>query len=771
MKYNEENPLRVFTTFSGYDSQCLALKKANIPFELVGWSEIEKRAIDAHNVLFPESSDKNYGDICKIDWEHVPDFDFFTYSSPCFVAGTQIQTKQGLKNIEDIEIGDEVLTHTNTYHRVVTPMKKTFSGELYHIKSANGEIVCTPEHPFYIRELTRQWNGEKYIRCFDNPVWKEAKYLKKGYYLGTPVNQESKFPDWNGVELHNWGHNRLSNMLSNLFTSQSFWYLMGRYIGDGWCGKNIYKPTGKIKSRWIIICCSKKKVEDKTSLISAIENCGFHYNIIEERTVFNIRINSKELWSFVQRYGSNAYGKFIDLGTLNLPVEYLKSFVEGYIDSDGYQNKTDGTYGVTTVSKKLAYTFGQAVNKVYRRAVRICFNKLPETHVIEGRTVNQRSFYTVRFKKENTKQDQSFYENGYIWSPINTHKMGITTECVENCDVYNMEVENDNSYVANNYIVHNCQSFSINGLKLGGEEGSGTTSSLLWECKKAIEIKRPKYLMMENVKNLVGKQFKHTFDKWLDFLNSLGYTSYWKVLNGSDYGIPQARERVFVVSILNPEDEFIWPLPQKQIKCVNDFLQKPCEIPHKCYVSDVCNEEYVKNNPNLLKFAGETWDDEIVEREHVNTGKFESVGKSGKQTSYVNKVVRNFDEDFEENLFGETNDEVKTDKMYNQILQIGNIRIDRKLFKNPQQHRIYSPKGLSPTLTLMFPPLILVKENGDYKIREMTGVEELRLMGVEYEDVQKLVDIGLDNNKLYKLAGNSIIVDVMRSFYKEMIKC
>ena len=136
-KYTKENPLRVFTTFSGYDSQCLALKKAGIPFDLIGWSEIEKRAITAHDLIFPEYRDRNYGDICKINWENVPDFDLFTYSSPCFVAGTLIQTKNGLKNIEDIEVGDYVLTHTNVYLKVITPMKKVFSGTLYHIKSAN----------------------------------------------------------------------------------------------------------------------------------------------------------------------------------------------------------------------------------------------------------------------------------------------------------------------------------------------------------------------------------------------------------------------------------------------------------------------------------------------------------------------------------------------------------------------------------------------------------------------------------------------------------
>lgn len=80
--------IRVFTAFSGYDSQCLALErlKQNFPdfdYELVGWSEIDKYAIQAHNALFPQWADRNYGDISKIDWNEVPDFDLFTYSSPC----------------------------------------------------------------------------------------------------------------------------------------------------------------------------------------------------------------------------------------------------------------------------------------------------------------------------------------------------------------------------------------------------------------------------------------------------------------------------------------------------------------------------------------------------------------------------------------------------------------------------------------------------------------------------------------------------------------
>lgn len=88
MNYDNNIPLRVFTSFSGYDSQCMALDrlKQNFPdfdYELVGWSEIDKYAIQAHDAIYPQYADRNYGDISKIEWEQVPDFDLFTYSSPC----------------------------------------------------------------------------------------------------------------------------------------------------------------------------------------------------------------------------------------------------------------------------------------------------------------------------------------------------------------------------------------------------------------------------------------------------------------------------------------------------------------------------------------------------------------------------------------------------------------------------------------------------------------------------------------------------------------
>lgn len=146
-----------------------------------------------------------------------------------------------------------------------------------------------------------------------------------------------------------------------------------------------------------------------------------------------------------------------------------------------------------------------------------------------------------------------------------------------------------------------CQDFSQSGLQRGGEEGSGTRSSLLWECRKAILAKKPKYLMLENVKALTSKKFMPLFQKWLDELESYGYSNYWKVLNATDFGVPQNRERVFCISILKTEDEpmpiFHFPQPFPLEKRLKDIVEKnkdgsPMKVDEKYYLSDKALEYF-----------------------------------------------------------------------------------------------------------------------------------------------------------------------------------
>ena len=196
--------------------------------------------------------------------------------------------------------------------------------------------------------------------------------------------------------------------------------------------------------------------------------------------------------------------------------------------------------------------------------------------------MNQKDSYNLTFKLDKRKQDKAFYEDGYIWCPIKD----ISIEDY-NGYVYNMEVENDNSYVVQNIIVHNCTDMSVAGKgegmvnkcecghswpinfddgdgalvcnKCGRTVTSSTRSGLLGQVQRLLAVAKnndtlPRYLLLENVKPLVGKKFKPQFDSWCNWLDSIGYNTYYEVLNAKHYGIPQNRERVFAISIRKDVD-------------------------------------------------------------------------------------------------------------------------------------------------------------------------------------------------------------------------
>lgn len=147
-----------------------------------------------------------------------------------------------------------------------------------------------------------------------------------------------------------------------------------------------------------------------------------------------------------------------------------------------------------------------------------------------------------------------------------------------------------------------CTDISTAGQQKGLAEDSGTRSSLLWECRKAIEAKRPKYLFMENVKNLVSKKFTPYLKEWLRFLEGQGYSNYTKVLNAKDFGVPQNRERVFMVSILG-EASFHFPKPFTLEKRLKDVLEK--DVDESFYLSEkIVKTFFARNEKNKAKGNG-----------------------------------------------------------------------------------------------------------------------------------------------------------------------
>jgi DNA (cytosine-5)-methyltransferase 1 len=133
-----------------------------------------------------------------------------------------------------------------------------------------------------------------------------------------------------------------------------------------------------------------------------------------------------------------------------------------------------------------------------------------------------------------------------------------------------------------------CQSISAAGLQHGFAEGSGTRSSIIWNVRDAVKIKRPKYLCLENVKAMISGKFVGMFNLWQRELEKLGYVNFAQVLNSKDYGVPQNRERIFLFSVriddINNTPKFYFPKPFPLQIRLKDVLEE--EVEEKYYLSD-----------------------------------------------------------------------------------------------------------------------------------------------------------------------------------------
>ena len=352
-----------------------------------------------------------------------------------------------------------------------------------------------------------------------------------------------------------------------------------------------------------------------------------------------------------------------------------------------------------------------------------------------------------------------------------------------------------------------CTDISTAGQQKGLAEGSGTRSSLLWECRKAIEAKRPKYLLMENVKNLVSKKFTPYLKEWLRFLEGQGYSNYTKVLNAKDFGVPQNRERVFMVSILG-EASFHFPKPFTLEKRLKDVLEK--DVDESFYLKKGIINTFIrrtieaKQKGNGFAFilrdgndiaavvkcrAGSQPEDNFIKE-------YKTEGVTDLENIYIKQATKKgyieiqpggvFDASYPESLTrrGRVQDNGKVsptltaggeppclyEGMEPKIIQVGNF-LDDKGFENPQRGRVYDINGLAPNIDTLQgggrEPKI-IDNFTNYRIRKLTPRECFRLMGVSEEDIDNIQQSGISKTQQYKMAGNSIVVDVLYHIFRKM---
>lgn len=283
-----------------------------------------------------------------------------------------------------------------------------------------------------------------------------------------------------------------------------------------------------------------------------------------------------------------------------------------------------------------------------------------------------------------------------------------------------------------------CKDISVAGAQRGFIEGSQTQSSLLWECGRIIEYKKPKYLLMENVKNLVGKNHIDNFNQWIDVLDGLGYNSYWKVLNGRDYGVPQNRERVMMVSILKEYDtgyEFPKKIPLD--KCINDILEVECDVPQNLFIK-----------PSKYKHLL----DRLIQKD-VSYCIDANYHKGTSVDNYLNKSRRQL---------------VICREVNRRLNELG-VRCDYD--KSIPRTKRLEPRfdKISGTITTVQKDnLLLETTTDDIRVRRLSPLECWRLMGYSDKDFYKTKDAGLSNTKLYERAGRGIVVPMLEGILREL---
>lgn len=254
-----------------------------------------------------------------------------------------------------------------------------------------------------------------------------------------------------------------------------------------------------------------------------------------------------------------------------------------------------------------------------------------------------------------------------------------------------------------------CKNISTAGNQKGLEKNSGTQSSLVWECERIIKEKRPKYLLMENVSNLVSKRHIGDFKDWINVLEELGYDNYWKVLNGLNYIVPQKRERVIMISIRKDLGVSNYEMPEGKLtdKRFIDILEENVD------------NEYIVSNENY--------------------------------SEYIRTIVNN---------------NKNTEKL-NNVNRIGGLYDTSE--RKRQAGAIWDKYGFAPTIDTMQggyrQPLVIDGEN----IRKITPKEAWRLQGFLDSDFEKAKEMGLSNSKLYERAGRGIVVPMLEEVFKALL--
>jgi site-specific DNA-cytosine methylase len=439
----------------------------------------------------------------------------WTGSCPCFAEGVLILTEFGYLPIEEVRVGDMVLTHRGRW-RPVTAIMTRENADTYQVKAQGCPDIITPsEHPFYARKQRRV--GHKSIRELQKPVWINAGNMAGNYCAQVIPNHR---PD---------------------HRTNEFWWIVGRYLADGWR----VIPKSENTARRVYICCAK---DERGELKSRIEAAGLRARCYNEQTVCKFAISNSELYEFLGAFGDKASGKRIPRVALELDSEKAGALLEGYFSGDGYRDNCGKNWQATTVSQSLALGIALIAQRVYGRIASVQRTTRKRYTTIEGRVVQQHDSYKITIPDSNRS---AVREGDYGWKLVRsvTH--------IGHGRVFNISVEEDESYCAGGAVVHNCTPFSSAGKGLGFNDERHLWPAWYW----LIDQCRPVAVFGEQVSSRDGLA-------WLDLVQAdmegAGYALGVLDTCAASVGAPHIRQRLYFVAYPRCTDGAGWRMQRSQ---------------------------------------------------------------------------------------------------------------------------------------------------------------------------------------------------------------
>ena len=466
------------------------------------------------------------------------------WASPdCFPAGTMILTDRGYRAIETVVEGDRVLTHAGRYRRVYATMRTEKVVRQIGIQGVP-TITVSDEHPFYARSMHNVWDNtnRRYQRTLAPAAWVLAKDLRAGaapmnaaggdrHFCATPCSFERiPIPEVGG---------------RGIALDERLMWLAGRYVGDGW------SRLGDGRAE-VVITCGKTEADDLAQRLALWPRSGeraasseLAWHRRDTKTAHQFSTNHRGLVEWLRdQFGHGSAEKSFPAWALSAPDQLRRALLAGYISADGSEFST-GANQVTetvTISKALAESLGFTATISQPRK---------NTTVIDGRTVRAKPTYMVRWR-ETPARSQTVRSDLHNWSRVQA--VSAPEGMVE---VFNISVEEDETYIADGIVVHNCKHFSK---AKGGKPVSKRIRGLAWIVVKWAKAVRPRVIILENVEEFqtwgpltddgmpCPERKGQTFQLWKEQLRALGYRLEYKELRACDYGAPTIRKRFFMVA-------------------------------------------------------------------------------------------------------------------------------------------------------------------------------------------------------------------------------